>query len=131
VPGNINPLPSWLIPPASWIAPPKSAPSADPTGKAAIAPKPVGKREPVKWRPMTALEQRAAAGLGHCRLPPGTSTKRLARHLAEQAQRPEPVITDKQSVFLWQFCYTFRRQIYDRAVTREAHRQKTQKAMGG
>lgn len=128
MPGNIDLFPSWLIPPTSWITPSKPAPSADPHEKADEAPRPVGKREPVVWRPMTDLEQRAALALGRCRLPPASGTKRLAGHIAEQAQRPEPVITDKQAVYLWQFCHRFRRQISDRNVLQEAKRQKV---MGG
>lgn len=73
---------------------------------------------------MTALEKLAAEQLGGCRLPPGTATKRLARSLAAQAAAEEPKITDKQAVYLWKFCWTFRRQISSPAVRREAKQQR-------
>jgi hypothetical protein len=72
---------------------------------------------------MTDLEKEAATQLGLCRLPPATSTKRLARSMAMQAEMNEPKITDRQAEYLWQFCWKFRRQIASEAVVREAKRR--------
>lgn len=107
----------WLRCPASWTEP--SVPKAEPADKP--------KREPAKWRPMTDLEIEAATQLGRCRLPPATSTKRLCRHMAAQAQADEPKITDKQAEYLWKFCWTYRRQIASAAVVKEA-KQRREKA---
>ena len=104
--------PRWLVIPESWIEKPveHSQPAAD-------SPR---KREPAIWRAMTDLEIEAATQLWRCSLPPATSTKRLARHMAAQAEADDPKITDKQAVFLWRFCWRFRRQIASAAVHAEA-----------
>lgn len=109
-------LPSWIDWPAA-----NREPAATPPPPTPPATKP--KRKPAVWRPMTGLELRAALELGHCRLPVASSTKRIARNLAAQAEASEPRITDKQAPLLWKFCWKFRRQIRDQAVVREATRR--------
>ena len=50
--------------------------------------------------------------------------------MADQARLPEPRITDKQAVFLWQFAWTFRRQIDDPDV-KEIAKQRRAAACNG
>ncbi len=116
MPTNIDYNVPWLVIPESWKRQPPEPLSEPATEKQ--------KREPVKWRPMTDLEIEAAKELGRCRLPPATSIKRLAGHLAVQAQQQDPKITDKQAVYLWKFCWTYRRQIASAAVAKEAKRRR-------
>lgn len=107
--------PSWITWPAT------AATTIAPAGAVSPLVKPEKpKRAPAEWRPMTDLEKRAAKALVTCRLPPATSTKRIAGHLYGQACLSEPRITDKQARYLWQFCWTFRRQIADRGVKQKA-----------
>lgn len=120
-------LPSWLefrgpSVPQCFLPPSTVAQATDEPAK--------HKREPAVWRPMTAMEQWAAIALGQCRLPPASSTKRLAYGMYDQARLEEPRITDKQAVFLWQFCWTFRRQISD-ADVKEIAKQRRAAACNG
>ena len=115
MPTNIDRDVPWLIIPESWKQPPAPQATEPPAEKP--------KREPARWRPMTDLEIEAAKALGRCRLPPATSTKRLALHMAAQAAKDEPQITDRQAEYLWRFCWTYRRQIASAAVVREAKRR--------
>jgi len=87
------------------------------------APKP--KREKPAWRAMTDLERAACLALspGNVSYLPGSVPKRIGRNLAAQASEDEPRITDKQAVMLWRQAWTYRRQIADAAVLREAKRQ--------
>lgn len=89
----------------------------------AIAPKP--KRKKPAWRPMTNLERAACLALdpGLVSYLPGSVPKRIGRNLAAQASADEPQITDKQAAMLWRQCWTYRRQISDGAVLREAERR--------
>ena len=120
----VSDWPFWLQRPLAWHQTPASVPIQPETA----APKP--KREPAVWRPMTAIERRAAIALGKCRLPPASSTKRMCYQMADQARLSEPRITDKQAAFLWQFAWTFRRQIDD-ADVREIAKQRRNEACNG
>jgi len=88
-------------------------------------PAPQPKREKPAWRPMTDLERAACLALAPelvCYLP-GSVPKRIGRNLAAQASADEPRITDKQAAMLWGQAWTYRRQIADGAVLREARRK--------
>jgi len=106
-------LPSWL---AGGLLTVKTAPSSP----AAKQP-----REKPVWRPMTDLERAACLSLspGLVSYLPGSVPKRIGRDLAAQATEAEPCITDKQAAMLWRQCWTYRRQIGNAAVLREAKRQ--------
>lgn len=88
-------------------------------------PSPKPKREKPAWRPMTALERAACLSLspGLVSYLPGSVPKRIGRNLAAQAGCDGPQITDKQTAMLWRQCWTYRRQISNAAVLREAGRQ--------
>jgi hypothetical protein len=63
------------------------------------------------WRHMTENERKLAVALGGCSFPPATAQKRFARHISEQANAPEPKITDKQRAYLHKMVHRYRRQI--------------------
>lgn len=91
---------------------------------APVVPVPKSKREKPVWRAMTDLERAACLALDPWLVTylPGSIPKRIGSNLAAQAAADEPRITDKQATMLWLQAWTYRRQISDAAVLREARR---------